>query len=534
MLAFTAHAEGVSRIFVRDFAEGEARPLPGTEDSQDPFFSPEGRWVGFFANGKLKKVPISGGPALTICDSPGSDAVWLDDGTIVFETPGGSSILRVDDRGGSPTELAVAGQSRRSVDGKQLLLGFQTLRDVPGTDYILAGVWDGTTTEDYAVISVSLADGTVRPVMNDGVDPYYVAPGYLLFLRGSSILAAPFDAKTGELTGEPVQVIEGVVSSKWADKALFAASANGTLAYVPGGRQGPGRRLIRVDTTGKSEPLMENAEAIVGGMRVSPDGREVIVTTLRRNIDLWSFNLARRSLTLVNNIGESWNPVWTPDGLAIVFGLIIPEKAQSVVRKRADGGGAAEPVPIQGFREIDPTSFSPDGTQLLVTLDEVSPDQRSDIALCRSGQPGPVEIVVGSNADESQAKFAPDGKHFAFVSNETGRYEVFARTLSDTGNKWQISQAGGHEPMWSRDGKTLFFLDYKEVMHAVNVDLDAGPRFSAPEKLFDTAGVATTDLWGIYDVFPDGDFVMVQPAEWERQPARIHVIHNWYLEHARP
>lgn len=530
MLAFTARAEGVNRIFVRNFAEAAARPLPGTEHGDEPFFSPNGRWVGFFSSGKLMKVPVGGGPALTICESTGSDAVWLDDGTILFQTPGGSSIVRVPEGGGLPTEVAVAGPSRRSEDGKQLLLGFQTLRDVPGADYVVAGVWDGTTTEDYALVSVSLTDGAVRPLMQDGVDPYFVAPGHLLFLRGSSILAVPFDAGAGKVTGEPEQVLEGVISTKWSDEAMFAASTSGTIAYIPGGRQGPGRRLIRVDSMGKSEPLMDAADAIVGGLRVSPNGEDILVTTLRRNIDLWSFNIARRSFTLVNNIGETWSALWRPDGQSIVFVQNIPEKPRCVMRKRADGGGAAELVPIESTDELSPNSFSPDGTLLLVTREVVTPDNRYDIAAYHWGQPGPAEVVLGTNASETEARFAPDGKHFAYTSNETGRYEVFVRTLAETGNKWQISQAGGHEPIWSGDGKRLFFLDYKEVLHAVNVDLEAGPQFSAPVKLFDTSGIATTDLWGIYDVLPEGGFVMVQPAEWEKQTPRIHVVLNWRQE----
>ncbi len=530
-LAFTGHAEGTSRIFVREFSAGEARPLPGTEGGRKPFFSPDRRWVGFFAGGKLMKVPVDGGPPMTICEASVDDAVWLEDGTIVFTLSGGSGrLLRVSERGGSPTELAVAGQSRRSADGKQLLLGFQTVHAVPGADYVLAGVWDGATVEDYALVSVALADGAVRSVMRDGVDPYYVAPGHLLFLRGSSIMAAPFDARAGEVTGEAVQVLESVVSTQWADEALFAASVNGTIAYVPGRRQGPGRRLIRVDANGKSEPLADGVDALVGGMRVSPDGREVILTTLRRNIDLWSFNLARRSLTLVNNVGESWSPVWTPDGGAIVFGQVIPERPWSMVRKRADGGAPAEPVPVEFDGEAAPNSFSPDGTMLLVTLQDVSIEQRSDVGLYHWGKPGPVELVLKSSADESDATFAPDGKHFAYTSDETGRHEVFVRALPDTGAKWQISQAGGHAPVWSRDGKQLFFLDDKNVMQAVSVDLSAGLQFSPPRTLFDTAGIATTHLWGTYDVLPDGSFVMVQPAEWEKQAPRIHVVLNWREE----
>ncbi len=530
MLAFSAFAEGSSRIFVRKFSENEARALPGTEGGWNPFFSPDGRWVGYFMGGKLMKAPVSGGPAMTLCDATATNAAWLEDGTIVYGDSGGRRLLRVGEMGGMPKELAIAGQSRRSVDGKQLLLGFQSVCAIPAADYVLAGVWDGTTIEDYAIVSVSLADGTVRSLMQHGVDPKFIAPGTLVFLRGSSVMEVPFDAKTASLTGEPREVIGGVVCSKWADDALFTASANGTLAFMPGGRQGPDRRLIRVDSTGKSEPLTETADAIVGGMRLSPDGRDLILITLRRNIDLWSFNLARRSLTLVNNMGESWSPVWTPDGSAILFGQIVPEKPRTVVKKRVDGSAAVEPVPIEGDDEINPNSFSADGTQLLVTLDEVSQERRSDIALIPWGKPGPPQIVLGSAADESNAKFAPDGAHFAFVSNETGRYEVFVRSLSNSGSKWQVSQAGGHEPVWSRDGRKLFFLDHKGILLAASVDWDSGPKFSAPEKLFDTAGIATTDLWGVYDVLPDGDFVMVQPAAWEKQAPRIHVVLNWREE----
>ncbi|MDO8630829.1 MAG: protein kinase [Phycisphaerales bacterium] len=528
MLAFTAHAEGVSRVFVRDFSASDARPLPGTEEGSNPFFSPDGRWVGFFKGGQLLKAPVGGGPAITVCGATGNDAVWLEDGTIILDTAGGRSLVRVGESGGSATELASAGPTRRSADGKQLLLGFQTLHALRGADYVLAGVWDGTTIEDYAIVSVSLVDGTVRPVMLDGVAPSYVAPGFLVFLRGSSILAAPFDAKHGVVTGEPVQVIESVVVSKWADSALFATCESGSAAYVSGNRPGPGRRLIRVDASGKSEPLMDGTDAIVGGMRVSPDGREVLVTTMRRNIDLWSFNLARRSLSLVNNLGESWNPVWTPDSQSVVYWQVIPEKSRNVVRKRIDGSGAAEPVAVEGSTDqVYPNSFSPDGTQLLLTLVDVSPERRNDIALYRLGQPGPLELVLGSGANESSAAFAPEGRYFAYTSNETGRYEVFVRTLSDTGSKWQISQAGGHEPVWSRDGKKLFFLDHKDIMYSVSVDLEVGPQFSAPEKLFDTTGIATTDLWGIYDVLPDGGFAMTQPAGWEMETPHVHVVLNW-------
>lgn len=527
MLAFSAEYEGVGRLFVRDFSASEPRVLSGTEDGSSPFFSPDGRWLAFLAGGKLKKVPSAGGPAMTIGDAPRGEGEWLTDGGIVMTTPGGGSLVRISDQGGSPTVLAKAGIDQRTSGGEQPLLGFQNVCAVPGADYVLSGIWDGDTNEDYAVVSVSLTGGVVKPVMQNAIDPRYVETGYLLFLRGSSIMVAPFDPKAGEVTGEAVEAIPNVVSSKWADEASYAVSINGTLAYVPGGRRGPGRRLIRVDATGKAEPLMNGTDALVGGLRVSPDGTAMTVTTLRRNIDLWNFNFNRRALSLINNVGESWNPVWTPDGEQVLFQQTVPAKSRAMVHKRSDGSGTIEPLVVDGPDDANPSSISPDGKLLLYTLDFVSPEQKSDIALHRLDQPGSSELVVATSADEAGARFAPDGKHFAYNSNETGRFEVFLGGLEPGAPKRQVSQNGGGEPVWSRDGKKLFFIDAQNFLQSVDVNLDAGPSVSAPTKLFDITAVATTDLWGTYDVLPDGGFVMVEPAEWERKPPRIQVILNW-------
>jgi len=528
MLAFVAHAQGKKHIFVHDLSVGEARILPGTEGGVTPFFSPDGRWLGFFAHGKLMKVPMSGGPPLVVCDATGYKGAWLEDGTIAIGT--GGSILRVDNKGGTPQVLTVAGPTVRTDDGAQLLLGFCALEEVPGAGYLLAGVWDGVTIQDYDTVAVSLSDGKVRPVMERAVHARYVPPGYLVFLRESSLLAAPFDRERGVVTGEAFQVIDGVLSSKWADAGQFATSSGGTLAYVPGGRPGRGRRLIRVDLNGKSEPLMGGTDAVVGGIRVSPDGRDVSVLTLRRQLELWTFNLDRRALTLVSNSGEIWGPVWRPDGEAFVYQERIPEQDAQIILKRIGAGTPGEPVPVEQLGEIVPSSFSPDGTLLLMDLTRGTSEGWSDILLYRWDKGGSTEVVVGTAADESGAMFAPDGEHFAYVSNETGRYEVLVGTIADTGRKWQVSRNGGHSPVWSRDGKNLFFLDQKAVMHRATIQADIAFHVSSPERLFDTTTVATTDLWGAYDVLPDGDFVMVEPAEWEKKPVRIHFVTNWAAE----
>ena len=528
MLAFATRTQGKQQIFIHDLSEGRARLVPGSEGGGMPFFSPDGRWLGFFARGKLMKVPVSGGPPLVVCDATRKGGAWLDDGTIVFTGSGG--ILRVDDSGGDPQLLATGGPTTRTDDGKQLVLGFCSVEAVPGANYLVAGVWDGITIQDYATVAVSLSDGTVRPLMHRAVDARYVSPGYLVFLRESSLMAAPFDVERGVVTGEAFQVVEGVLSNKWADTGQFAFSASGTLAYVPGGRSGLGRRLVRVDLNGKSEPLMEGTDAMVGGIRVSPDGLDISLLTMRRHLDLWTFNLARRAVTLVSNTGEMWGPVWRPDGEAFVYQQQIPEQETQIVLKRIDSADPAEPVPIERPGDIVPSSFSLDGRHLLLIHDRDGTGGIEDIVLYHWGKSGPTEVVLGTPADEEAAMFAPDGEHFAYVSNETGRYEVFVRTFPETDRKWQVSLDGGHSPVWARDGKSLFFLDHNAVMHRAPVDSGTNYKISTPQQLFDTTTVATTDLWGAYDVLPDGDFIMVEPADWEKEAVRIHVTTNWVTE----
>lgn len=529
-LAFSAERDGVSHLFTRDFSSNESRLLPNTEGGSNPVFSPDGRWIAFQGGGKLKKIPSSGGPALTLTESARDTGAWLPNGDMVMTSPGGGGLLRIPGQGSAPVSLAKAGIDQRTTVGDHPVLGFQDVCAVPDADYVLAGIWNGDTNEDYAVVAVGLKDGVVRLVMQNAIDPSYLPPGDLLFVRGSSIMAAPFDPIAAEVVGEAVEVVSNVMSSKWADEAKFSVSQNGTLAYVPGGRRGPGRRLIRVDATGKAEPLMNGTDALVGGLHVSPDGASMTATTLRRDVNLWNFNFARRSLSLINNVGETWSPTWTPDGQHVLFQQIIPAKSRGMVRKRADGSGAVERLEIDGSGDVNPNSISPDGELLLYTMEYVSSERLSDIALHRLDQPGSVELVVSTPADETGARFAPDGKHFAYNSNETGRYEVFLGSLEAGASKRQVSHNGGSEPAWSRDGKTLYFIDAQNFMQSVAVDLDAGPSVSAPTRLFDITTIATTDVWGTYDVLPDGGFVMIEPAEWERVPPRIRVVLNWSQE----
>jgi Tol biopolymer transport system component len=251
---------------------------------------------------------------------------------------------------------------------------------------------------------------------------------------------------------------------------------------------------------------------------------------MRRKIDLWTFDLARRSFTLVDNIGEIHSPVWGPDGNTLIYGRTSLEQPPHIMSRSADADGETKTLTQERAGTLLPNSASPDGKTLLLTNEDESPRQKDDIFLMQlDGSTNPQSPLVATNASECDAVFSPDGKWFAYVSNETGRNEVYVRTFPDIGRKWQISTDGGFLPRWSRGGDKVFFLN-NDVMYACSITKEGGFLSGRPEKVFDLKGIATTDVWNVYDILPDDSFVMVEPAAWELEPLRIHVVVNWASE----
>jgi Tol biopolymer transport system component len=532
-LAYAAYEDDVRRIFVRPLASAAARALPGTEGGLKPFFSPDGRWVGFFAGKELIRAPVSGGPPLTLCDAAPASAAWLDDGTIVFTADNGATIQRVAGSGGRSETLARSDREARVPGREQLVLGFDNVYAVPGASYVLASVWDGVTIEDYDVVAVSLDDGTVRHVVPRATQPQLAAPDLLIFHREGSLFSVPFDAKRAEVTGEAALVLKDVQTSGWADAAQCAVATNGTLAYVPGGRRGPGRRLVRVDAAGKRELLMHNPDSIVGGMRISPDGGKVAVLTLRRKIDLWEFDLSRRSLTLVNSEGETYCPVWLPGGDELVYQQLAREPGPAIVRRSTHSLAEAPLFTGPAAGKLLPSSVSPDGTVLLLTHESASQQQRDDLVTMDLVEGGPPEPLLATGAAEASPMFSPDGKWFAYESDETGLRQVYVRAFPDTGRRWQVSAQGGYAARWSGAGDKLYFV-HSNAMFMSSINTENGFTAGQPEKLFELTGIAALDVWNLYDVLPDGSFLMVQPADWESAPPRIEVVVNWAAELRAP
>jgi len=515
-LAYVATQGGTQQIYLREMDSLEARPVPGTEGAVSPFFSPDGEWVGFFADGKLKKISVSGGVPLTLCDAPfPHGASWNSRGLIVFAPTSVGVLQQVADAGGSPQPLT------RVAKGE---VGHVWPEFLPDGKAVLFAV--GPVAAGSPVAVQSIATGERRNLAQGATQPRDAPSGHLLYVQGGSLMAIPFDPKRMEVTGAAVPVVEGVMESADTGAAQYSVSATGSLVYVPGGVQSAQRRLVWVSRIGAEQPLGAPAHAYQYP-RLSPDGRQVAVEIAEQGHQVWTYNLSRETLTRFTFEGNSnTTPSWTPDGKRIAFPS-TKEGPQNLFWQLADGSGGLERLNTSEYTQ-NPSSWSPDG-QLLAFI-EVNPTTGYDIWVLRMSD-RKAEPFLRTPFNESVPQFSPDGRWLAYISDESGRYEVYVQPYPGPGGKWQISTDGGTEPVWNRNGRELFYRSGDKIMV---VDIATQPGFSAgkPRMLFQGQYVPTALTLPYYDVSADGQrFLMLKASEQAgAAPTQIIVVQNWFEE----
>ena len=472
-----------SMLFRRDLMTLDIEPIPESEGGRSPFFSPDGRSIGFRVGNELRKVPSSGGPSLLICQCRSLGADWGDDNTIVFASDNG--LQYVSARGGDPRPLddVLTGRAR---DPETLPSG----RGVLFTDH----------SEGSSKVVVYSLDTGERTVLTEGSGPRYLPSGHILFARGSgrvgALLAAPFDAEQLELTGDAIATGEEVRTSSQGAAASFALSRNGTLVHMIPSHSSSNRKLVWVDRLGRQSLITE-----VGGVfqhpRLSGDGRRLALTIADEGgVSIWVYDLDRGTRTRLTTEGLAFDPAWTADGAGVTYAYA--RESFDLYTMRADGTGEAVVNVSKPGNEWQPT-WSADGETLLF-------QHQGDIwALSGSGEPS---LVVESPASLTTHQLSPDGRYLAYTSDESGGRDVYVISFPDTAQRWTISAAGGDQPVWSRDGRELFYrVDDKMMV----VDVSTTPEFSAstPRELF-----RGSFIWGgntEYDVSPDGDrFAMIE------------------------
>jgi Tol biopolymer transport system component/predicted Ser/Thr protein kinase len=469
-------SNGKAQLWLRPMDSVEARPLAGTEGAHSdarPIWSPDSRYVAFFVGDKLKKVPVAGGPAQTICDADGADGSWSVGGEIVYDGEATAPLMRVSAAGG----IAKPEVSVEDLEGVSALGWPEFLPD--GKQFIFLA---DQTEENTRVMIRTLGSGEARVLMTSDSRVQYVEPGYLVYVLNGTLVAHPFDADAGTLTGDPLPLADSIGVSA-VGLADFSASHNGTLAYR-GGQTGA-RQLLWRDRTGRElGQVGEPAEYTTGWL--SPDGQKVVVGAVDpdgSNVDLWIHDL-ERGVASRFTFDPGWDgvPVWSPDGSRVVFSSSRGEGSDDIYWKDASGAGAAELL-LTAEERIYPSDWSQDGSVLLYNLR--SSETHWDVwALPMDGSSAPFPVLQSEFA-EVRPSFSPDGRWVAYNSNESGDMEVYVTQFPGPGGKWQVSTDGGTEPRWSHDGSEIFYLDATEDLVTVPVSSDATFRASMPEKLFD-------------------------------------------------
>ncbi|NDQ57645.1 MAG: protein kinase [Acidipila sp.] len=451
-----AGSDQKQRIYVRSLDQLQATVLAGTENARDPFFSPDGQWIAFFADDKLKKISVQGGAAATLCDAPnGRGGSWAEDGTIVFAPDMNVGLYKVSSEGGRTEALTTLDQQTGEVTHRwpQVLPG--------GKAVLFTSSTDGANYEDAEMVVYSIAGGQRKTVQRGGFYVHYLPSGHLVYMHEGRMFAVAFDLKRLEVTSPPAPILDGVVTDPGRGGAQFSASETGNLVYIGGASTTRYVSIYWMDRAGKFTPLRETPAAY-SNPAFSPDGKRLAVEIFDRGSEVWVDDWARDSLTRLTFAEKvNSNPVWTPDGQRLVYSSEEKGGTLNLWWKRADGAGNAQRL-TQSKNAQYARSWRSDGKVL--AFEQFNPGTKMDIMTLtvegneKSGwQPGEAKPFVNTSFTESAPAFSPDGRWLAYQSNESGNDEVYVRAFPGPGGKGQVSTGGGGFPKWSHNGKELFF-----------------------------------------------------------------------------
>jgi len=515
--AYVAGHEGFPALYVHDIDQFEDRLIPGTQGADHPSFSPDGAWIAFAADQKIKKVEVAGGEPVVLCDcTVGLGLLWGTDGNILFATGAAKGIARVSAQGGIPTDLTTIRDDELEHDFPDLLPDGKSL-------LYSASAVDSSRTGGIYVQSLQTGE---RKFLTLGGFPRYLSSGQLLYAQGSVMFAVPFDVERLAITGPPVIALQGVERRPLGTMDI-AISRGGSLVYLPSDHGDDNNAIVWVDRTGADEPL-GLPRRLYHQPRLSPDGHRLIVAVTPENSqganadDLWMVDLDRSNLRRVTTGGGTM-PVWAPDGSRVAYTGNRAAKGSSIFARRLDGTDADERL-VQGRGPSLPLAWSPDGRFLAWV--GVSPDTANDIFMTDTIDRSPARPFAQTMFREGAPTFSPDGRFVAYVSDVSGRSEVYVRPFPGPGQEVQVSVDGGNEPVWARRADELFYRQ-GDAMMAVTVKTAASLRVDKPQRLFEKAFRRSSALWPNYDVAADGRRFVLLKGGAQLELTRINVVLNW-------
>jgi serine/threonine-protein kinase len=509
-VAYVGNRGGRTQLFVRPMDAVDPVPITGTTDAVSPFFSPDGQWIAFFADGQLKKVAVTGGAPITLCPAPvGLGGTWNRDDVIVFASATGSGLSRIPASGGTPRPLT-------TLDVTQGEFSHRWPEWLPDGETVVFTVGTSGSWNDAQVAALSTRTGQRTTLLRGGTSPHFIAPATLLYAQKGRLMRVSFDPGRLTVTGAAAVAIDSVLQSS-DGAAQFSASRSGHVVFVSGGADSNQRRLVSVGRDGTSVPFAAPPAAYVTP-RASADGRKLLVTIESPSPDLWVYDVMLGMTTQITFDSGATSPALSRDARRVAFSS-TRTVAPNLFMANIDRTGPIERL-AGSENPQSPGAWAPDGTLVYV---ERRPSTGRDILLLTTpdlrSRP-----LVSSTADESAPAFSPDGQRVAYVSNESGRSEVYVRTRADSAQARRMSTDGGTEPVWDPRGGALY---YREGARMMGVAFSSGDEGAGrPAMLFEGDFARGTIDSPNYDVMPDGRFVMIQ-RPLQRSGSELQVLLNW-------
>ncbi len=520
-VALVAYSDQANRNMIWRYEVGsrQATAVPGTEDASHPFWSPDGRSLGFFAQGRLKKIDaFSGTSAQALCDAPhGRGGAWNRDGVILFSPEVFTGVYRVSSAGGTPVQVTKPDPS-----------GFESSHRwpsfLPDQRHFLYTAANFSGRFDKNVVYVGALDTNEKvQVVSAASNAAYADPGYLLYWRDGALVAQRFDPRSFAVSGEPHTISDEVQYFPQTDLAVFNVAGKATLAVQT--RKGASKsQLLWFNRSGKQVGAVAAPPGEFANPGLSPDGRRMVIDQTDsdgRHQNIWIHELANNAMTrLTFSPGLNQDAVWSPDGRRLAYGS-SKKLNFSIFQKNADGSGSEEEIADLGVMQQNPWDWSRDGKFLLLRKDQELWYMSLEDRQAKPFLPG--------QSPARNAQFSPDGKWVAYSSNETGNWEVYVSAFPNPTSKWQVSRGGGEEPRWRRDGKELFYLSSDGKMSAVPVKVGNSFEAGPPDTLFQThprQPVSAMDFFS-YDVTADGQRFLINTKVDEPSAPPLSIVLNW-------
>jgi serine/threonine-protein kinase len=527
-LALIASSGGPDRLYLRRLGDPQVEPVAGTEDATNPFFSPDGRWIGFFARGRLKKVAIAGGQPIDLCAAGLSrGGAWGSDGTIVFSPSTTSGLMRVPSGGGTPQELT-------HLDPKKNERTHRWPTFLPGEEevaFTIGTVDKPETYEDTEIGCVSLATGARRSLVQGASMVRFAPGGQMVLGRNDQLFAMPLAAAKGGPRPSAVPLLQGVNGGDTTGVVTFDIAVDGTLVYAERETGTEADELVWVGRDGKVEPLLLPLRPYFE-QRISPDGKRIalgIDSGSGHASDIWVCDLPRGTLVRLTFDGTNGDPSWTPDGARVAYCTSAP-KGDVFATRIADGSAAAETlIAFEDARTRTALGFSPDGKDFLFTQENGAGTSLDLMAIAVPD--GRTRAVVDTPEIEAGGRISPDGRWLAYISGAPGRFGVYVQAFPGPGGRWQVTD-DGDLPRWSPDGSELLYESGEKIM-AVKVQSQPTFSYGAARGIIDLHSAVPDFVYGGFDVAPDGRILMVRRTNKPANARHVDVVLNWTAGLAR-